>query len=70
MGKGHARLEDVPLGSAGIYYGEDARPASVESVTARKVDRAAIEEELRKAGYNPDDIDLGALLQQLAGRQP
>jgi len=65
---GRARLEGVPLGPAQVYFGEDPQPPAMAPVSAKIVDRASIEQDLRRAGYNADEIDIAALLQHFSGR--
>lgn len=65
---GFARLEDVPKGPAKVYYGEDPRPFSRESVTIVQNSDEKVNEDLRKLGLDPDQIDLQALVEKAAGR--
>ena len=66
--QGHARLEDVPSGPAKVYYGEDLRPYSRQTITTVRVTEEKIEEDLRRLGLEPSAIDLHALIEQAAGR--
>ncbi|MBX8575972.1 type VI secretion system tip protein VgrG [Pseudomonas cichorii] len=65
---GFARLEDVPKGSAKVYYGEDPRPFSRESVAVVQSTDEKVNEDLRKLGLDPDQVDLQALVEKAAGR--
>ena len=67
-GQGKARLEGVPLGPAQAYFNEDARVPALPPIKAARVDMTALEQELRQAGHNPDEIDIAALLAYFAGR--
>ncbi|QXH49934.1 type VI secretion system tip protein VgrG [Pseudomonas fakonensis] len=66
--KGFARLEDVPSGKAMVYYGEDPRPFTRDSVVSVVETDEAMNAELRKLGLDPDDVDLQALIEQHSGR--
>ncbi|WP_122466283.1 type VI secretion system tip protein VgrG [Pseudomonas viridiflava] len=66
--EGFARLEDVPQGPAKVYYGEDPRPFTRESVTVVQNSDEKVNEDLRKLGLDPDQIDLQALVEKAAGR--
>ncbi|MBX8488233.1 type VI secretion system tip protein VgrG, partial [Pseudomonas cichorii] len=65
---GFARLEDVPKGPAKVYYGEDPRPFSRESVAVVQSTDEKVNEDLRKLGLDPDQVDLQALVEKAAGR--
>jgi type VI secretion system secreted protein VgrG len=65
---GFARLEDVPPGPAKVWYGEDPRPFVRKSVKAVDVTDASIEDDLRKLGLDPSQVDLQQLVEQAAGR--
>lgn len=65
---GFARLEDVPKGPAKVYYGEDPRPFNRESVTVVQNSDEKVNEDLRKLGLDPDQVDLQALVEKAAGR--
>ena len=68
-GQGKARLEGVPLGPARVYFGEDARTPALPPIKAVRVDMTGLEQELRQAAHNPEEIDIAALLQHFSGRQ-
>ncbi|MEE5057163.1 type VI secretion system tip protein VgrG, partial [Pseudomonas alliivorans] len=61
---GFARLEDVPQGLAKVYYGEDPRPFTRESVTVVQNSDEKVNEDLRKLGLDPDQINLQALVEK------
>ncbi|PYD90366.1 type VI secretion system tip protein VgrG, partial [Pseudomonas syringae pv. pisi] len=63
-----ARLENVPQGPAKVYYGEDPRPFNRESVTVVQNSDEKVNQDLRKLGLDPDQIDLQALVEKAAGR--
>jgi type VI secretion system secreted protein VgrG len=65
---GFARLEDVPKGPAKVYYGEDPRPFSRESVAVLQNSDEKVNEDLRKLGLDPNQVDLQALVEKAAGR--
>ena len=63
-----ARLEDVPKGPAKVYYGEDPRPFDREPVKIVQSSDAKVNEDIRKLGLDPDNVDLQALVEKAAGR--
>ncbi|WP_161937227.1 hypothetical protein [Pseudomonas syringae] len=65
---GFARLENVPQGPAKIYYGENPRPFNREGVTVAQNSDEKVNQDLRKLGLDPDQIDLQALVEKVAGR--
>ncbi|KPB90433.1 type VI secretion system Vgr family protein [Pseudomonas syringae group genomosp. 3] len=65
---GFARLENVPQGPAKIYYGENPRPFNREGVTVAQNSDEKVNQDLRKLGLDPDQIDLPALVEKVAGR--
>ena len=65
---GFARLEDVPPGPAKVWYGEDPRPFVRKPIKAVEVTEESIENDLRKLGLDPNQVDLQALVEQAAGR--
>ncbi|KPY23439.1 Rhs element Vgr protein [Pseudomonas syringae pv. philadelphi] len=65
---GFARLENVPQGLAKIYYGENPRPFNREGVTVAQNSDEKVNQDLRKLGLDPDQIDLPALVEKVAGR--
>ena len=65
---GFARLEDVPKGPAKVYYGEDPRPFDREPVKIVQSSDAKVNEDIRKLGLDPDNVDLQALVEKAAGR--
>ena len=65
---GFARLEDVPPGPAKVWYGEDPRPFVRTPVKVVEVTDARIEDDLRKLGLDPSQVDLQQLVEQAAGR--
>jgi type VI secretion system secreted protein VgrG len=65
---GFARLNDVPTGPARVYYGEDPRPFVKQPVKVLKTTDADIDDDLRKLGLDPNNIDLQALVEQAAWR--
>jgi type VI secretion system secreted protein VgrG len=65
---GFARLEDVPKGSAKIYYGEDPRPFEREPVNVLESSDQKVNEDLRKIGLDPEKVDLQVLVENAAGR--
>ncbi|MBX9404904.1 hypothetical protein K5E40_04340 [Pseudomonas baetica] len=65
---GFARLEDVPKGPTKVYYGEDPRPFSRESVAVVQNSDEKVNDDLRKLGLDPNKVDLQALVEQAAGR--
>jgi type VI secretion system secreted protein VgrG len=67
--KGFARLENIPPGLVQVYYGEDPRPYVPPPVTDMgKTTFAAVQEELKKQGYDTDADGIDFLLETLAGR--
>ncbi len=66
--KGHARLEGVPLGSAQVYYGEDPRPFVMKNVQRVSIDDEKIIEDIKKLGFDPNDVDAAEMIKYLAYR--
>ncbi|WP_312515219.1 type VI secretion system tip protein TssI/VgrG [Massilia sp.] len=67
--KGFARLENIPPGPVRVYYGEDPRPyvpPALEDLEG--VSLGAIQEELKKLGYDTDVDGIEYLLDTLSGR--
>ena len=67
--KGFARIENIPPGPVQVYYGEDPRPYVPPPVPEMgKLTLAAVQEELKKQGYDTDADGIDFLLDTLAGR--
>ena len=68
-GKGFARLENIPPGPVQVYYGEDPRPYIPPALEAAEVVTLdAVQEDLRKLGYDTDADGIDYLLDTLSGR--
>jgi type VI secretion system secreted protein VgrG len=66
--RGFARLEDVPPGPAKVHYGEDPRPYTRGSIKTLQVTDRDINDDLRKLGLDPANVDLQHLIKAAAGR--
>jgi hypothetical protein len=67
--KGFARIENIPPGPVQVYYGEDPRPYVPPAVTDMgRTTLAAVQDELKKHGYDTDADGIEFLLDTLAGR--
>ncbi|MFA6095186.1 MAG: type VI secretion system tip protein TssI/VgrG, partial [Candidatus Paceibacterota bacterium] len=66
--QGHARVEGIPSGAAKVYYGDSPKPYSMQLPDVKKITDENLAQDLKKAGLNPEQVDLQALIEQAAGR--
>jgi hypothetical protein len=66
--KGHVNLQDVPLGDARVYYGEDPRPYIPGVFAFVPPDSECLAEELRLLGLDPLEVDYYELVSQACRR--
>ena len=67
--KGFARVENIPPGRVQVYFGEDPKPYVPPPVIGgERITLAAVQDELKKHGYDTDADGVEYLLDTLAGR--
>ena len=67
--KGFARVENIPPGPVQVYFGEDPKPYVPPPILGGdRITLAAVQDELKKHGYDTDADGIEYLLDTLAGR--
>jgi type VI secretion system secreted protein VgrG len=65
---GHARLESVTAGPVKVHYGEDPTPYTRGAVSTVQGTDDDLDNDLRKSGLDPDQVDLQAIAEHVSGR--
>ena len=66
---GHAKLTGIPAGPVDVFYGEDPRAPALKSASAVTLTDEGLAADLKKLGFDPDEVDINKFLEHASGRQ-
>ncbi len=67
--QGHAKLTGIPAGHVDVFYGEDPRAPALASARAVTLTDEGLAADLKKLGFDPDEVDIDKFLAHASGRQ-